>query len=381
MHQRSDNQTRFSMKRLLLLGGGHAHLTVLKHLAQHPAHGLEVFMITPHTYQHYSGMLPGQIAGNYTADQSAIDLRPLLTKAKVQLIKERVIEMDTERRSVTLSNLQQVSYDLLSIDIGCETDVSWLEMLGNQLLPVKPLDHFVKQWSRLLDVAKEKENFSLIVIGGGAAGVELAFAARAIFDQKKINAQVQLVASDAGLLKDHARTVQKRVKELLLTSKITLHQARAVGTESGIMLADGTQLSADYVIAATGSRAPQWLRTTKLTLNPQGYIAVNSFHQSCSHPEIFAAGDVCVRTDLNMARSGVHAVHAGPVLAYNLLAYVKGMPLRRYQARAHSLYLISCGTRYAVASWGRWGAQGHWVWRWKDRIDRRFIQKFSSTEW
>lgn len=144
------------------------------------------------------------------------------------------------------------------------------------------------------------------------------------------------------------------------------------------MLSDGTLMSADCVIAATGARAPCWLQPSRLMLDEKGYIAVDRHHRSLSHPNVFAAGDVCARQDLAMARSGVHAVHAGPVLAANLLAALGGGPLVAYQPRRRSLYLLACGPRYAIASWGGFSMEGEWVWRWKDRIDRRFIDRFSN---
>jgi len=75
----------------------------------------------------------------------------------------------------------------------------------------------------------------------------------------------------------------------------------------------------------------------------------------------------------------VHAVHAGSALAHNLLATLAGGALQAYVPKRRSLYLLACGPRYAVASWGRWSAEGQWVWRWKDWMDRRFIQRFSTT--
>ena len=122
-----------------------------------------------------------------------------------------------------------------------------------------------------------------------------------------------------------------------------------------------------------------WTHILAADKTKQGYQLVDKHHRSVSHPNVFAAGDVCARLDAIMSRSGVHAVHAGPVLAHNLLAMVEGGALRAYSPKPRSLYLLACGPRYAVASWGRWSAEGQWVWRWKDWIDCRFIQRFSKT--
>jgi NADH dehydrogenase FAD-containing subunit len=156
-----------------------------------------------------------------------------------------------------------------------------------------------------------------------------------------------------------------------------VHRLQAVGTQAGVVLSDGTSLPADRVLAATGARAPAWLKGSDLQLDMNGYVVVDGTYCSVSHRNVFAAGDVAARQDIAVARSGVHAVHAGPVLAANLLAALQGGAMQTYVPRRHSLYLLACGPRYAVASWGRWSAEGAWVWYWKDWIDRHFVLRFA----
>nr|HNH64579.1 FAD-dependent oxidoreductase [Thauera aminoaromatica] len=193
-----------------------------------------------------------------------------------------------------------------------------------------------------------------------------------------------LVAPPGGLLAGHAEGARWRVLRRLAAAGIALHPARARGTPAGLELVDAgrdepTTLPADCVIAATGAHAPPWTQSSGLACDAAGWVTVDAGHRSVSHPFIHAAGDVCTRADPGFARSGVHAVHAGPVLAANLLAALAGgpasAPVRSYRPRPRSLYLIASGPRHAIASWGRWSAEGRWVWRWKDRIDRGFIAR------
>lgn len=366
-------------KRLVLVGGGHAHLSVLRTLAKTRPAGLDVVLITPSKYQNYSGMLPGWVAGHYTQAQCRVDLAPLVQAAGARLVLDHIVGMDAARRCVGFAHGPHVEYDLLSLDVGSETDTSWLETLGDKLLPVKPLDNFFALWPRILAAAKAKNSYKLVVVGGGAAGVEMALAAQQAFARADVDGHVDLVASESGLLPGHAKGVQARVQRFAEQAGLGLHFARGVGSEDGVLLADGHLVAADQVIAATGARPAVWLGPSKLGLDERGYILVDKYHRSVSHPNVFAAGDVCARLDAVMSRSGVHAVHAGPVLAENLMAIVNGGSLRPYNPKRRSLYLLSCGPRYAVASWGRWSTEGQWVWRWKDWIDRGFIRRFSET--
>jgi len=365
--------------KLVLVGGGHAHLSVLRALTDKRPAGLDVVLVTPSRYQNYSGMLPGWVAGHYPLSACRIDLQPLVQAAGARLVLNTMAGMDAARRCVALKDGQPIDYDLLSLDVGSETNTSWLEVLGAKLLPIKPLDSFFAQWPCILAAAKAKPGYQLVVVGGGAAGVEMALAALHAFAQAGVSGRVELVASESGLLPGHAPGVQARVMQFARQAGLGVHLLRGVGTEEGVLLADGRLLHADSVIAATGARAPVWLGMSKLGLDAQGYLLVDAHHRSVSHPNVFAAGDVCARADAVLSRSGVHAVQAGPVLAHNLLAALDGAALQTYAPKRRSLYLLACGPRYAVASWGRWSAEGEWVWRWKDWIDRRFIQRFSTT--
>lgn len=367
-----------SAKQLVLVGGGHAHLSVLQALAQRRPSDVHLVLITPSIYQNYSGMLPGWMAGQYEQSACRVDLRPLAQAAGVRLLNASVVGMDANRRCVALTDGKRVDYDWLSLDVGSEADTSWLQALGERMLPVKPLDVFFQKWPQVLAQAKKQSSFRLVVVGAGAAGVEVALAAHHALASNAVQAQVDLVASESGLLQGHAVAVQRRVQRYVTAVGIRLHCQRGVGLDDAVLLADGTRLKADCVIATTGARAPIWLQGTGLALDKQGYIEVDQYHRSASHPDVFAVGDVCTRVDVALARSGVHAVHAGPVLAANVLASMAGTALKPYHPKARSLYLLACGPKYAIMSWGRWSAQGSWVWRWKDWIDQRFIRRFAG---
>lgn len=367
------------MKRLVLIGGGHAHLSVLEALAAQRPGDVEVTLITPSPRQNYSGMLPGWISGHYALPDCQIDLQPLVDAAGGRLILDSVVGMDAARRCVGLADGRHVHYDWLSVDVGSETETSWLEALGSRLLPVKPLDQFFTRWPVKLAEAQAQGSFHLVVVGAGAAGVEIALAAQFALVRAGVQARVDLIASENGILKGHNRRVQARVLAYARRAGVTVHLQRAVGTADGVLLADGQLVTADLVIAATGARAPVWLRLSNLALDAGGYILVDPHHRSVSHSNVFAAGDVCARSEAGLSRSGVHAVRAGPVLASNLLAVLGSAPLRTYLPRPNSLYLLACGPRHAIASWGRWSAEGTWVWQWKDWIDRRFIRRFIRT--
>jgi NADH dehydrogenase FAD-containing subunit len=219
--------------------------------------------------------------------------------------------------------------------------------------------------------------FRVAVVGAGAAGVEIALAVRHAFDRERIDGEVCLVAPRNRFLVGHGPGARRRLAGWARRVGVVLRDGHALGDRERLLLGDGSTLPTDCVIAATGAAPPGWLKGSGLTLDRQGYVAVDSRHRSLSHAEVFAAGDVCSRDDPHFARSGVHAVRAGPVLASNLVATLSGGRLREYRPRRRSLYLLACGPRSAVVSWGNLSVGGAWAWRWKDRIDRRFVERHS----
>jgi pyridine nucleotide-disulfide oxidoreductase family protein len=368
------------VKRLVLVGGGHAHLSVLERLIREKAQEIEVVLVTPSRFQIYSGMLPGWMVGHYVQAQCQIDLQALAQRAGARVVTQRIVTMTADRNQVELADGQTIEYDLLSLDVGSEIDLSSLEMARARLLPVKPLDEFFHAWPRILASARARLGYRLVVVGGGAAGVELSLAARHAFMRSGFDARVDLVASALGLLVGHAASARRRLRRILAAAGVVVHDQQAAGAEGGVILSDGALLPADCVIAATGARAPRWFKSSGLKLDVEDYVAVDGYNRSVSHENVFAAGDAAARQDISVARSGVHAVHSGPVLAGNLLASLRGGAMQTYLPRRHSLYLLACGPRYAVASWGNWSAEGAWVWHWKDWIDRGFVRRFESVQ-
>jgi NADH dehydrogenase FAD-containing subunit len=170
-----------------------------------------------------------------------------------------------------------------------------------------------------------------------------------------------------------ARALQARGIEVLAQS------CTAIAADH-VLLADGSRLACNAPVLATGVSAPRWLAGSGLALDERGFIATGATLQSTSHAEVFAVGDVASRTDAPHPKSGVYAVRAGPPLAQNLRRLLGAEPLQPHLPQRRTLNLVSCGDHHAIASWGGLSAEGGWVWRWKDHIDRAFITRYSGLK-
>jgi pyridine nucleotide-disulfide oxidoreductase family protein len=367
------------MKRLLLAGAGHAHLNVIRNLAAKPWPGVEVTLICPYPRQIYSGMIPGWIAGHYALDQCAAPLAALVEKAGIRWIQDSICGLDAANAAVDGQNLGKISYDVISIDTGARVDSSTLSHSGAPLLPIRPLEQFAVGWQSIKAALIASGAARLAVIGGGAAGIELALAVDYALRQQLPDDKVSVVLVSSGaLLGGHAPSVVKQVEKLLKSRRITLHSGRASSHDEGLILDSGQLIARDCIIAATGVAPPAWLATSGLALCESDFIAVGDGQQSTSHPNVFAAGDVSSRIDFPHAKSGVYAVRAGPVLTINLQRALNGQEPTSYQPQKRSLYLLATGPREAILSWGSFAAAGAWAWTLKDWIDRRFMRQYQA---
>ncbi|MCJ7690882.1 MAG: hypothetical protein MUO60_16420 [Clostridiaceae bacterium] len=78
-------------KRLLLVGGGHAHVFLIKQFCLKNIPGLEVVLVTAGQYQYYSGMAAGYVEGIYKEEDMSFDLKKMCQKSRVKYIEGRIL--------------------------------------------------------------------------------------------------------------------------------------------------------------------------------------------------------------------------------------------------------------------------------------------------
>lgn len=349
------------MKRVLLIGAGHAHLALLRSLAETPLYGATTMLVTPSRMQVYSGMLPGVIAGHYHLEQAQVDVAALAARAQIELTLGELVALDARRRTVRLKDGNELEYDVASLNAGSivERSIPGFE----HALPVKPFDEFVYGLRGVKRVA---------IAGAGPGGAELAMALR------HAGAQVTLFSEGSSMAPELARRVLRGLRR----AGIDFRPGMAVtGIEPGpVVVAGTTHQEFDRVVLATGTAPQPWLRTSGLETDEHGFALVQGTLQSVSHLDVFAVGDCATLRDSPHPKNGVYSVRHGDVLTQNLRNVAEGKPLVPYVPQARALSLITCGRRYAIAEWGGWTAEGHLLWWWKSRIDKRWIRSFNKPQ-
>lgn len=355
---------------LILLGAGLAHVAVLRRFAIRPEPGLRLTLISREPETPYAAMLPGLIRGEYSFDQAHIDLAPLAAAADARLILAEAIGIDLEQRRLVLAGRPALTYDLLSIDIGGEP-----VMPAAAGTPVKPIGRFLDRLAALS--ATLPENGRIAVVGGGAAGTELALALVRRFGRHARIALVCESAEPVATAPAHARRV---VRAALVDAGVELISGvRATGLMDGrLTLSDGSAIAVAEALWATGAGGPPFLAASGLACNDTGSAQVDATLQSLSHPGVFVAGDCAALEGDALANAGIWPARAGPLLAGNLRHAARGRPLRRRRPWSDAVAMLGLGDGRAVAWRNGLALSGRPVWRWKDRIDRRGIRVYQQ---
>ncbi len=371
-------------REMVLVGGGHAHVQVLKEFADAPPVNCNITVVVDDPVAMYSGMAPGFVAGQYSREELEIDVRPLARLAKAEVIVARCESVDPERQLLHLAVRKPLRYDIASFNIG--STVLGLELPGvrQHALATRPLSGLVGGIAQLIERAHAHQGdqpFHIVVVGGGVGGVELAFAVEARLENE-IGRAVQVTLLDSGerILPRYPDALVHRIQRMADKRGITLRMGERVTAvhQNHVALKSGEQLNSNAILWVTGPTShPVFTRSPGIETDDRGFALMRSTLQLDGYDNLFAVGDCGTLIDYpKTPKAGVYAVREGPFITHNLKALVAGEPLREYLPQGDFLTLLNLGHGYAVGA--KWGVTfgGKWVMRWKDSIDRKFMTRF-----
>ncbi len=365
--------------RLVLAGGGHSQVEVLRQFAMVPPEGVSLTLITPDALAPYSGMLPGFIAGHYDYEECHVDVRALARMARARICLAEVEGIDLALKRVHCAGRSAIDFDLISINAGSRPAIDEVPGAREHAWPAKPVDAFIRRWQSLVaDLESRPRPHRVVVAGAGAGGVELVLAMQHRLVQRCKEARFALISATPDILPSHSPPVRARLDRALASRGIEVHRSEIAAsvTPGEVRCASGRRIAYDTLVWTTHAAPARWVRESGLATDDRGFALVNNALQSVSHEFVFAAGDVASLENDPRPKSGVFAVRQGPYLARNLRLAALGRPLAPYRPQREHLGLISTGGRHAIASRGAWSAEGAWVWRWKDRIDRKWMDRY-----
>jgi NADH dehydrogenase FAD-containing subunit len=356
-----------TVRRLWLVGGGHAHALLLRAWARQglPADAA-VTLLSPSPTTPYSGMVPGWLAGTYRFDEISIDMQALAARAGVVFRRGEVAGLDATARLLRLQDGAVEGFDLLSINVGSTlAPPAWPQV---RVLPLRPLSALQTAWQAVQD---GRPPSGLLTVGGGAAGVEATLAVASALRQLHPgwHGPGRLVERGKSLLAGLPPAAQRAAFDALARAGIAVQCSTAALPS---MAPRGT-----LVLWAAGATAHAWQAASGPATDAGGFISTDATLRSTSHPQVFASGD-CASLAQPLPKAGVYAVRQGPLLAHNLRAALAGQALKSFDGGGPALALLSTADGRAIAARGPWSASGPHIgkllWRWKDRIDRAFVR-------
>lgn len=375
---------------LVLVGGGHAHVQVLRRIMMRPVPGVRLTVVLDRPEAVYSGMVPGFVAGDYSAADLEIDVVPLARRAGARVLLARALRVDPVARRIELEGRPDIAYDVACLDVGSTVLGLDLPGVAEHALATRPIGRFVERLAARLpstsageagEAVEAAEPLRVAVVGAGAAGVEIAFTLQARLRASGRVVEITIVSEAGEVLPGHPPRVVAAATRELAGRGLKLREGRVLAVEKDALHLDSSMLPCDLAIWATGPAPPVLLAASPLPLDAAGFVQVRSTLQVVGHDDLFAVGDCAALVEHPwVRRSGVYAVRQGPVVDANLRARLAGRSPAPYRPQRDFLMLLNLGERRALGA--KWGvpARGAGVWRLKDWIDRRFMRRFQVLD-
>ncbi|EFL52532.1 pyridine nucleotide-disulfide oxidoreductase family protein [Solidesulfovibrio fructosivorans JJ]] len=383
-------------KRLVLAGGGHAHLFTLSRLGVFDDAGIDVVCVAPGPFLAYSGMGPGMLSGRYALEDLRFDIEAMLSAGARHtrgasrfpparangafghvFVQGRVTGIDPEGKGLVLEDGRELAYDVASFGLGSVVDAPF-PVAGEGVRTVKPIENLLAARCAIESRVEAGEAVRVVVAGGGASAFEVAGNALGLLAGLGVTKPLVTVVAGRGLLPGWPARARRLAHASLTYRGAKVLCDRVERFDGGrVMLVGGGSLSCDMLLVATGTRPPGVFARSGLTLSPDGGLSVNAFLQSPLYPDIFGGGDCVHFAPKPLPRAGVYAVRQGPVLCANLLARLTGRNLTPFRRTGTDyLALLNCGDGRAILRQGPLVLEGRWCMALKDWIDRRFIRSF-----
>jgi NADH dehydrogenase FAD-containing subunit len=367
-------------KDLVLVGGGHAHLTVLVKIQSYVQRGYRVTVVTPSPYQYYSGMGPGMLSGIYRPQEVQFNIRKMAEDRGGKFVEGKVVRIDPAGRTLFLQSQEQVRYDVVSFNTGSEVPINTLlSGSGENIIPVKPVVNLLLA-RHSIPRALKGGALNLLVVGAGPAGVEVSANLWRLVKESRGEARITLIAG-GKVLRELPDSVRKLALDSFSRRDIgVLEGNRVKEVKNGsIRMADGKSLPFDFAFLALGVRPSPLFGDSGLPTGEDGGLQVNPFLQCVAYPEIFGGGDCISFAERPLSKVGVYAVRQNPILFQNLLGALEGREMRVFTPQKDYLLILNMGNGRGILRRKDFVWEGRLAFLLKDYIDRKFMKKFQVS--
>jgi NADH:ubiquinone reductase (H+-translocating) len=350
-------------KRIVILGGGYVGLyTALGLQRKLKGNEASVTVIDPQPHMTYQPFLPEAAAGAIEPRHVVVPLRRALKRCHV--LTARVTKISYADKCVEIEapdgHSEHVEFDVLVVALGSVARLMPIPGLAEQGIAFKTIgeaiflrNHVMSKLdaaASTVDQELRRKLLTFTFVGGGFAGIEALaeledmarFATRYYENIEPSDLRWVLVEAAGRILPEVRESLgvytvmqlEKRGIEVYLSTL-------AKSFEGGhVILSDGTEFDSDTIVWTAGVKANPVLRQTDLPLDDRQRLRCKPTLQVVGCPDAFSAGDCAAVPDLTStdpnattSPSAQHAVRQAEVLADNVIACLRGQPLRHYQHR------------------------------------------------
>jgi len=365
------------MKKLLLAGAGHAHLMTIMNMDRLVRAGYSVTVVGPGDYHYYSGMGPGLLSGLYQLSETRFHVRRMVEERGGKFITGSIAHIQADQNRVELTDHRFIDYDVLSCNLGSE--VVPVAAKDANIVSVKPIENLYTA-GREIERRLKNGRLHVLVIGGGAAGIELAGNLFHLGKKTKGNIEITVVSGGEILTRFDPRMRPSVLATFAQRNiRVIEHASVAQLSVGEVLLDNGLTLPFDFAFNASGIRPSPVFRNSNLPVGNDGGLLVNEFLQCINHPRIFGGGDCISFTRKSLDRVGVYAVRQGPVLYKNILAALACGELHVFKPQARYLSILNIGDGLGLLSWRSHVLTGHFAFLLKNYIDKMFMRRFQVS--
>ncbi|MGD8715279.1 MAG: FAD-dependent oxidoreductase, partial [Desulfobacterales bacterium] len=215
-------------KHLVVVGAGHAHLTVLKNLKEFKNSGHEVTVVNSSSLHYYSGMGPGMLSGIYRPEEIRFNVRKMAEDRGAVFIEDNVTRILPQEKKIRLQSGEEMSYDVISFNTGSFVPVDQQLRTHESVITVKPIENLFKVRRKIIEALNGRE-LEITVAGGGPTGVEVAGNLHRLVRSNGGQCHIRLVAG-SRLLSQFNDGVRRRVINSLHRRHIDVIEAAKVAT-------------------------------------------------------------------------------------------------------------------------------------------------------
>lgn len=352
-------------KRLLLVGAGHAHLTMIRDWSDADKKDIEWILLSPGPYHYYSGMFSGLMEGLYKKEDVRVELGPFCRMNGGSFLEGAAVQIDFSKKKVQTDCGDTLHFDAASINIGAKTAGTSAGAGAHVLKPALGVPETVERMRSAERPA---------VIGSGSGGVEMALSLQVWRKTHRRRTRPVRLFSSGGIMPDESSRIQKVVRKILRRQKVQIIEEGRAEEREGALQTDSGRHSFDEALWLTGSAAHPLFQNSLLPTAEDGSLSVDAGMQVPGMPGLFGAGDsVTIDSYPDLPKNGVYAIRQAPVLKDNITAFFQRTEVQTFTPQKKYMAILSIGAKKGLLIREHFHLKGTAAWQMKNRIDKKFM--------